>query len=504
MTTPHSMGRLILRLMTGALFSKGLGLAREILMALIVGTALAADSFRTAITAVLLPISFFQAETVPAVLIPMQKEAMAQGRAAITLAAMTSGLVIVTVPIMLLTQLGAPLLVDLLVGGFSEEGRRLTVDFVRIMALAMPASVMLNCLSAGEIALGRARISNARSAIQNLGILLGLGCIAFGAPVILLATAFALSFNGLALFSLRALQREGALDFTGLTPAIILKTIKIFFRRLGPFLALPLGEQANIWLERLFTSRLQAGAIASLDYARTLTESFLLLVSQPVGLAVLSGASHSQEGQARMIMRAVLAFALPACAFLFVFSADIVTLVFRRGAFGETGVMLTSAALRGISVGLWASTLGWIMLRLLNSAGRNGRAVVILLLSYGANMGFNILIAMFPQTAFPGITLIGLGESLRSLVLLAGVLIALRQGKAFIGAFLLALVPAVFVVVGGDILEETIPFLLPRLFACGSLLLAGWLLSVMLLLPGLLTTLCRRLSACFSSGGDAR
>ena len=99
---------------------------------------------------------------------------------------------------------------------------------------------------------------------------------------------------------------------------------------------LPLAEQGNVWVERSDASRLTTGAVASLDYARTLTESALLLISQPVGLAVLS--SHPPKdarAQIEAIARPVLAVALPASAFLLVFAPDIVRLVFFRGAFGD-------------------------------------------------------------------------------------------------------------------------------------------------------------------------
>ncbi len=44
----------------------------------------------------------------------------------------------------------------------------------------------------------------------------------------------------------------------------------------------------------------------------------------------------------------------------------------------EAGVVLTSQALRGIAVGLWAATLGLILMRVLNSTGRNVLAASIL------------------------------------------------------------------------------------------------------------------------------
>ena len=508
----HSVPRLIMRLMSGALLSKLLGFVREIVMALIIGTALAADSFRTAITAVLLPISFFQGEAVPAILIPMQQERLYRGVAPQGLAALTLALGGISVLIMFATQLAASPLVDVLVGGFSAEGKDLTVCFVRTMALAMPASVILNCLAAGEIALGRARVSNARAAMQNASVLLGLAAVALGAPVIVLAWAFSLSFNVLTLVAVLMLRREGHIDFNAARPRDIAATTAEFFRRLGPLVPLPMAEQLNIWLERLLTSRLQGGAVASLDYARTLTESFLLLISQPVGLAVLSGGRQppspspqrgegarradegafptrekgGQEAQARTIVRVVLAFSLPASAFLFVFAQDIVTAVFHRGAFGQTGVMLTSHALEGISLGLWASTLGWILLRLLNGAGRSGRAACILVAAYAANMAFNAAAAHFHAGALPGLAWVGFGESVRSLVLLAGVLLSLRLKVGFWAAFCLALVPAGLVLAGGDVLESCIDGVFTRLLAAGVLLGLGWLLAAALLAPGVL------------------
>lgn len=486
--------KLIVRLMSGALLSKLLGFVREIVMALVIGTALAADSFRTAITVILLPICFFQAESVPAIMIPMQKDRLRRGTAPQGLAAQTTALGLVSLLITVVTWFAAPTLIDFMVNGFSPEGQALTVRFVQIMALAMPASVVLNCLSAGEIAIGRARIANARAMLQNLSILLGLGFVVAGAPVIILAWAFTLSFNLLAIVSAWLLHREGNLDRAGCRPSEVCATAVEFFRRLGPLVPLPLAEQVNIWLERMFTSRIQGGAIASLDYARTLTESFLLLISQPVGLAVLSGSSvGAQHAQARMIVRIVLAFSLPACAFLFMFAPDIVTAVLKRGAFGQTGVALTSDALEGISIGLWASTLGWILLRLLNGSNRTGRAALILILAYGANTLFNLAVSRLYTGSLPGLTLIGLGESVRSLVLLAAVLMSLRLQVRFWSCFGLAMVPTALVLASGYFVHISLEALPLRLVAGVAALVPCWILATALLIPGIVDLVLRRL-----------
>lgn len=481
----RTMLQLIISLMTGALLSKILGFVREIAMALVIGTAVVADAFRTSITIILLPIAFLQSETVPAILIPMQQEAIRRGRGALSLAALTSVLVLITVVLMLALQVAGYLLVDWVVAGFSVEEKTLTFRFVQIMALAMPASVALNVLSAGEIALGRGRISNARAAFQNLSILIGIAGVALGGDVILLAWAFSLSFNGVALWACLLLIREGHLSFRGLSPRHVLRSAGNFFYRLRPFLALPVVEQAAIWVERFYTSRLQVGAIASLDYARTLTESFQLLISQPVGLAVLAHADRDrQEEQAKLIARIVLAFAMPACAFIFVFAEEIVSVVFKRGAFGETGLFLTSQALKGISIGLWASTLGWILLRLLNSANRNMRVALILMVSYAAGTAFNVLASGRAPVDGSDIVLIGLGETTRALVMLAGVLFSMQKGYRLLPIIGLAALPAVLMFVLGALVEDMVPGVLLRLAIGLSALGLCLAIAIAILVPG--------------------
>lgn len=69
---PRKMAAL---LMLGALASKILGFAREILMAQVLGASLLADGYRGAVTVILLPLCFLQNESAPAILIPMNLRA---------------------------------------------------------------------------------------------------------------------------------------------------------------------------------------------------------------------------------------------------------------------------------------------------------------------------------------------------------------------------------------------------------------------------------------------
>ncbi len=479
-SSPTSGRRLAALLMGGALLGKVLGFAREILMAKVLGASLVADSFRGGMTAVLLPLLMLQNEGVPAILIPMYRNWLPSGQAPKRFAALSVALFFVSVGIFVLLQAMAPFWVSLVVGGFSADGQALTLQFVRIMALAMPASVLLNCLAAAEIALGRSRITSLRSAVVNIAVIAGVVTLALTGRTTAIAWCFAGAFNLLGGWALWTLLRDGVLDPEGLTYPAVGAACLDFFRRLRPLVVQPLAEQGQVWIERLIASGLAVGTVATLDYARTLTDSAILLVSQPVGLAVLAaGPSNDPRQQMEALARPVLTIALPISVFLVVFAPEVVELVFRRGAFGDHAVLLTSQALSGIAAGLWAATLGWILLRMLNSAGRNSRAAAILACAYGANAVLSFVVV--PWLGGLGL---GLGEAARGVVLLVGT--ALSLGCLLpLGRVLLLAAPVTGLLLAVEVaVHFEVSGLLPRLLVGGLACAGAILLSAALLMPG--------------------
>jgi putative peptidoglycan lipid II flippase len=422
--------RMVAFLASGALIGKILGFARELLMARVFGASLIADSFRGAGTAVMMPLIPMQNEGVPAVMIPMHRAWQEQGRAPQHLAALCAGLSAVALLIALAIEAGGSWWVALIVGRMEPEGQSIALTFVRVMAVWMPASVLLNCLSAAEIATGRSRIAALRPTALNTSVMTGIVLYAVTGTLIYLPVLFALSFNVLGAWGVWTLWREGALDPKGLRIGLIVSVLLEFLHRLRPLMLQPLAEQGQVWLERIVASGFAVGTLASIDYARTLTDSAVLLIAQPIGMAVLyRGISENPRAAALSMAGPLLAVTVPGSVFLAVFAPDIVTLIFARGAFDETAVTLTSGALRGIAMGLWATTLGMILLRFLNNAGRNGRAALILAAAYAANAGLNLVAWRVIGPLGNGSILIGSGEAVRGLVLLAGTALAL-------GAFL--------------------------------------------------------------------
>jgi len=417
-------------LVGGAVFGKLLGFAREVEMARLLGANIVADSFRGALTGVLLPVAPIQSDMLPSVLIPLHRSwceagseegGQAQRSAALAiLLTLFAALVAAAV-----YALAAPW-VGVLVGQFDAEARALTVQFVRVMALAIPASVLSACLSSIEIAVGRSRISTIRASVQNLSMMAGIAIMAVAGQPLAIPLSFVVAFNLVAAYGVMALWREGTIQPGGVGPALLAEVGGAFWRRFRPLLAIPLADQGNILLERLLASGIAIGAVASLDYARTLTESAFYLVSQPIGYVVLTraaGQARASEADIERISRVLLAVGVPASVFIAVFATDIVRVVFARGAFDEHAVLLTTGALRGISLGLWASTLGWVLLRMVNATGRNGAAAAIVVTAYAANALVNL--AAVPVLGTLGL---GLGEAARGLLLLGGTTAVLACG----------------------------------------------------------------------------
>ena len=69
-------------LVGGAVFGKVLGFAREVEMARLLGANIVADSFRGALTAVLLPVAPMQTDMLPSALIPLHRSWSEDGSAA--------------------------------------------------------------------------------------------------------------------------------------------------------------------------------------------------------------------------------------------------------------------------------------------------------------------------------------------------------------------------------------------------------------------------------------
>ena len=442
--------------MTGAVLGKALGFLREIEVARLLGAGIVTDSYRGAVSAALLPLLPLLGDLVPSTVITLHRRWQEEGRAprmqgALCGVFLACGLLAAA----LLAVFAAPW-TGLLLRGFSEEARKMTEDFLHVMGLVAPALTLLACLAATELSLARSRIVVLRAAAQNIGVMLGIAVMALTGDVLALAWGFVLGNYAVMLYGGVRLWREGEISLAGLRPGPMLEAGRTFFRHARPLLAIPVAEQAHQFVERLLASRLASGTLASVDYARTLSETAQYLVSLPLGYAMLSrdsGGRTPLRGRADAIIVPMLALLLPATIFLALFAPDIVRALLARGAFGDAAVASTAAALRGISAGLWAATLGWVLLSVVTAEGRGRAALTVMVLGYGMNILVNFALA--PALGPAGI---GLAEAARGLTLLAGAATALGCLDLLARRLLLAAPPAALLaILGVTVLESRCP-----------------------------------------------
>jgi putative peptidoglycan lipid II flippase len=437
--------------MMGALLGKALGFVREIQLARHLGANVVADSLRGAMVAVLMPIAPLQGDLVPSTLVPLYNEWRSEQRSSRMMSSLCLAFVAIAATFAVLIALFADSYVGLLVGGFGPEAQAVTVSFTRIMTLAMPASVLVALFGCVEISLGKSRMTSIRASVQNVSILIGISVMSYTGHVTAIAWAFSVSMILTALYGFAMLWREGELSPGDVSVKDSIDAFKVFALRARPLFLQPLCDQGNTFLEKTLSSVLVVGTMASLDYARTITDTVFYIVSLPIGYIIL-GQDKSTVIKDRFILlcRPLLHMALPASAFMLIFSTDIIRLVFERGAFQAEAISLTSASLQGISVGLWATTLGWILVRMLNAQQRNRTAAMVFVYAYVGNMVTNVL-----TFSWLGPLGIGLGEAVRGMIILAGTAYALGCSRLLV-LLLVQTVPVTLTLGGAGLLVRDV------------------------------------------------
>jgi putative peptidoglycan lipid II flippase len=189
--------------------------------------------------------------------------------------------------------------------------------------------------------------------------------------------------------------------------------------------------QGNIVIERAVASIIGLAVISALDYARFISETLILLVSIPVGFAGLSHWSGRTATEIRAgLQRTVLVIAVlvvPISVFLAAHSHQVVRLIYARGQFDENSVRVTGDILFGVSLGLWAQVVGYVLVKALNAQLRNREVLWVMMGALIANTIF--ILCLHPIW---GAMTLGLGTSVYGVVLLIGTMTALGLWRKFL------------------------------------------------------------------------
>src|SRR6185312_13357906 len=344
----HRMLKASMKLFSGSLLGKLAGALREVLLAGLFGTSGVVAALRAAQSATLIPVNFFTADSLSAGFLPLYSRYRKDDphRASALFWLVVALMAIASVLILLLLFLGSPYWIKWLVPGFGPLERARTVQFVQVMGLGVPFYIAGGLFSYLEMGHNSYSLASARASLQSTGMIAGtLMAFEFHQPV-MLAWGFTLAYLIFASWGLgRVMSRGWAPLPAGLSKSDFAEIGREFWRVVRPLMLLPVLLQGNIAAERAVASLLGIAASASLDYAKFITDTGVLLLAVPLGLAGLSAISQMEDSQSDSLLRGLLPGLLlatvPASVALAAHSPLVIATIYQRGQFGPEATNLT-------------------------------------------------------------------------------------------------------------------------------------------------------------------
>ena len=207
-------------------------------------------------------------------------------------------------------------------------------------------------------------------------------------------------------------------------------------RRLWPVAFALAAVQITVVVNTLLASLLPAGSVSYLYYADRVMEFPLGVFGAAIATAALPGMSAQAARRDHQALSATLGFALrlgafisvPAAVGLIALAAPIVALLFQRGEFSASDVVLTAQALVGYAIGLPAFSATRVAAQAFYALGDVRTPVYIGFASVTANLLFALSL-MWPL----GHTGLALASSLSSYVNLVGLCVILRRRRGLLG-----------------------------------------------------------------------
>jgi putative peptidoglycan lipid II flippase len=431
-------------LLFGGVTGKVLGVLREVLSAALLGTGAVASAFRLSQAAFFIPIQGFLSDSLSSGFTPQyaQERAAHVARARLLFSGMHAVALVVSVAIGALLVVAAPLWVRLLAPGFDAPTAAVATHMVQCLAIAMPFYALTSLYAAAELTAGRAAMAAARATVQSLGIMLGVALAWWWHAPLLIAVGFVTAYLVLTVWGVLSTRAEGL----PLWPragqwAPVRSSLGAVWAAYRYLISVPALMQLHFIIERRVASVVNPHAVAAVDYARFVSETAVLLLAMPFGLAGLATMASVSEEQFRAgalkSLRLLLYLGVPLSVALLLHAHWVVKIAYGRGAFGAESVAVTAAILQAQGIGLWAQLLGYASARYLSARRRNRSMVAIYLLAVLINILLNLTV-----TPWLGAAGLGLASAVNSLIVGIAILWRLGLLRALYRDFVLLMVAA--------------------------------------------------------------
>jgi len=437
-------------LFAGSLFGKLLGVFREGLLAYLYGTSDVAAASRMSQTAVLSPMNLATSDALSGAFLPqLARLQQRDERGAFVLyRAVRTFLVLFGLAFIVISMLWGDRAISILAPELGQGFIELTVAMTIAMACGAPFYLYVNI--AGYLAMSKSdyRISSVRATGQSLGLVLGIAAGYLLDRPALLAWGFTVAYFLMSFWAGLRIRRRGYLlreESARFQWRETWPVLRPFVKSAKILIWMPLFSQAVIVSEKLVAADISVDAVAAVDYARIISDTGVLLLAMPIGLASLPTFAVLSEVEFRAkltgLVVPLLAVATLCSGLLFILSHVVVQALFGRGAFDANSIDITGGIVQGLSLGLTALLLSYVFTKVLNARGKNVSAIC----SVGIGAFVTILSRPF-LVDVQGVA--GLGTSVS-----VGAVLGVLAAATFLGVLkslargLLALTPSIAVVI---------------------------------------------------------
>lgn len=400
----------------GAFIGKFLGVARELLFAFFYGTTSVVSAFKMAQTIVLIPSHLICKDILHSGFLPTFKK-LNETEARRLFVGVSILLFVFSLIIFVTIYLFIDILVTMIAPGFSENTLEITIKFVKIFSFGLPFYILSTFFSYVQMAKEKFLLNSILSIVQNIGTILFLILSWLLHNILLMAYGFVFAYMILFFIGFKSVYKLYLQD--KIYEIFITNKISwsMLWKNTKPLIWLPIMLQANIFTERLISTLIGVETLASLEYARFLTETIIFLAAAPIAMASLNYFSvlSKEEISCKLsrILPLIFIVSIPLSQFFFLYSKDIVSFLYARGTFDTQAIYTTSTILKGLSIGLWAQTGAYVLMKALSANFNNRTMVFYMLISLAINSLFNIVFYNIL-----GYMTLGLGVSLYGFILL--------------------------------------------------------------------------------------
>lgn len=411
------------------ILSKLLGFVREISLSYFFGANNITDAYLISLTIPMIIFSFI-GTALGTGFIPMYSEIntnMSEKKAIQFTNNLINILIVISTLLILITLIFTPSIVKLFATGFKGETLQLAVKFTRISILGIFFSGLVYIFNSYLQIKNNFTIPALIGFPLNLVFIISI-FIASKTNSVYLAIGSVVAFFSQLLFVLPFVFKKGyKFDFVfDINDKHILNLVTI---------ALPaiLGvsvNQLNVLVDRTIASNITEGGITSLNYANRLNTFVFGLFVMSISTVLFPtiskmAAEKNYDGLKKSLAESINIinlFVIPITVGAMIFSIPIVEMLFKRGAFDEKAVKMTSAALFYYSIGMIGYGLREVLSKAFYSMKDTKTPTINAVIALLMNIILNIILSKFM-----GIAGLALATSISALICTGLLFISLRK-----------------------------------------------------------------------------